>query len=49
MFAKFEISHRIVAAVSALALSFAMISATVSVPAQADNAQRASAYVSVVA
>jgi hypothetical protein len=49
MFANSNISNRIVAAVSALTLSFAMIVGTVTVPAAADSAQFASAYVSVLA
>jgi hypothetical protein len=49
MFAKFEITNRLAAAVSALALSAAMIAATVTVPGQADSAQFAAAYVSVLA
>lgn len=49
MFANLNMSHRFVAAISAFGLSLAMISATVSVPGQANAAQFASAYVSVLA
>lgn len=49
MFTKFAITNRLAAAASALALSAAMIAATVTVPATADSAQFAAAYVSVLA
>ena len=49
MFANINFSQRFAAAVSALALSVAMIAGTASAPSQAASAQFASAYVSVLA
>ncbi len=49
MFTNSNFSNRLAAAVSALTLSIAMIAGTVTVPAAADNAQVAVAYVSVLA
>ncbi len=49
MFTNLNLGNRFAAAVSAIALSFAMIAGTVTVPAAADSPQFASAFVSVLA